>query len=308
MAAAIAEGTHTADLTGEPQYVRGLVDRHHRAARDAGVRIVNCCGFDSIPSDLGTLVLQQAAQERLGGPCPTVRSVVWAAKGGFSGGTAASAVELMADAEDPAVRAQLADPYSLDPGGRGTAAARELRGVRKDPDAGWVAPWLMASINERVVRRSNALLGYPWGEDFAFTEVLRTGRGARGALTALGVSAGVNAAMVALTTRLGRRLARRVLPSPGEGPSEEAIARGFYVLKLFGERDGQRVTVEAKGQGDPGYGATSRMLAAVGACLARDGERLGAPGITTPAAGLGAPLVERLARADITFTASSGPS
>ncbi len=295
--AAIAEGTHTADLTGEPQYVRRLIDRHHQAAQRAGVRIVNCCGFDSIPSDLGNLVLQRS------GPFSTVESVVWASRGGFSGGTAASMVQVMEEAQDPAVRRILADPYALDPGGEGTSPTRELRSVRySEHTGGYVAPWLMAAINEKVVRRSNALLGYPWGRDLSFQEVLRTGSGIRSGVASGVIAGGMGLSMVALASGVGRRVAKRLLAVPGEGPSRELIDGGFFELRLFGATpDGQTGVVRVRGDRDPGYGATSHMIAESGVALALDADRLELTGIVTPAAALGDVLVDRLTRVGITF-------
>lgn len=300
--ACVAERTHYCDLTGEPQFVRRMIDAHHEAAAEAGVHIVHCAGFDSIPSDLGVLLAQETVIEADGEPCDAVEYVLRGASGGFSGGTIASMAHLLDEASDPVVRRVLADPYALapekGPDGRAQTKPRysEMAGV-------WTGPFVMAPTNERVVRRSNALLGYRYGRGFRYGESMKTGGGIGGWLKAWGMTLGLGGFAAAMATRRGRRLLMRRLPAPGEGPSHEAMENGFFSVRLYGERRGRtRVEVDVVGKRDPGYGATACMLAETALGLAAD-EMTGAPGISTPAASLGLPLIERLSEQLVTFEA-----
>src|SRR6185312_12109428 len=196
VAACADAGTAYCDLTGEPQFVRDMIERHDVRARETGARIVHSCGYDSIPSDLGTLVVTRAMAERGGGRCVEVKCFAGEQRGGISGGTIASMLHIAETARrDKRVRRALTDPYSLVPGAakRGEKGPDGLdqMGVRFDRDLGrWTGPFVMASINARIVRRSNALLDYAYGRDFHYREAMSAGRGARGFVTAAAVSAG----------------------------------------------------------------------------------------------------------------------
>lgn len=301
VAAAVDAKTHVCDLTGEPQFIRAMIDQHHERARQDGTRIVHCCGFDSIPSDLGTLLVQEMAIERDGRPCDRVEMVVRWAKGGFSGGTIASMANLMEEASDPAVRRVLGDPYSLSPT-RGPDG-REQRGPRFSEAAGaWTAPFVMAAVNERVVRRSNALLDHRYGESFRYGESMQVGRGLGGRLAANATTAVLAGFTLGMSRNRGRRLLARVLPSPGEGPTRQAIENGGFGIRLFGWRDGEVVvTVDVKGDRDPGYGATACMLAESAVLLAGDPDALGVAGVCTPASALGLPLLRQLDARQVHF-------
>jgi short subunit dehydrogenase-like uncharacterized protein len=301
VAAAAAAGTHYCDLTGEPQFVRRMVDAHHAEAQQSGARIVHCAGFDSIPSDLGTLVVQTAAIEADGEPCDEVEFVLLGGKGGFSGGTLASLINVVAEAKDPAVRRVLADPYSLCEGSG--SDIREQMGVRYSGAAkAWTGPFLMAGINERVVRRSNELLSHRYGTGFRYGESMRTGRGITGWTAAAAMAGGFGVMMPALFIGPVRRLISRFLTQPGDGPSRDDIENGFFKARVYAKRNGKVVhTVTVTGSQDPGYGATACMLAETALGLAA-GQGLGEPGVTTPAAALGMGLVERLNAHRVTFT------
>lgn len=300
VAACVEAGVHTADLTGEPPFMRRMIDAHHARAQQTGSRVVHAAGFDSIPSDLGLLCLQEEAIARTGRPCDQVELAVMRVRGGFSGGTVASMAALFEDAGDRDVRRALADPYSLC-SERGPDR-RELRGVRWSPSVeAWTGPFLMAGTNERVVRRSNELLGFRYGRDLRYHEVSRMGRGLRGWVRAAGMAAGLGAGVAVMAWGPTRRLARSRLPAPGEGPSREAVEGGGFHLRLVGWQGDARVAqVDVHADRDPGYGATAIMLGETGLALV-DGPQ-GEPGVTTPAAALGRPLVERLNRAGVTFT------
>lgn len=305
VAACVEQGTDYCDLTGETNFVREMIDRHHRAAAASGARIVHCCGFDSIPSDLGVLMLQDAMRERRGAPCVEVKFFVGPARGGASGGTVASIIGMVEQSsQDRGLRRLLADPYALDPDRPGPGPdGRDQAGVRWDPDIrAWTGPFVMAAINTRVVRRTNALLGYAWGRDFRYAEAMRTGTGPKGLVTAALTTAAVGGGLAALAFSPARRLLQRtVLPAPGEGPSREAQQRGFFVVRLIGRAaDGSKVEGTVKGVGDPGYSETAKMLSESAVSLARD-PRLTGGGVLTPAYALGAPLIARLRRAGMTF-------
>ena len=301
--ACIDAGTDYCDLTGEVNWVRETVDRFHEAAADAGARIVHSCGFDSVPADLGTALVQSRAREAFGAPCETVRIHLEDGDGGVSGGTLASFAELFDEASsDPVVRQTLRNPYSLaPPGERDGVDGGMQRLPRADRDRGvWTAPSPMAPVNERVVRRSNALLGYQWGREFRCTEVVDTGRGLPGAAAAALATGGLGlfaAAMSVDPVRAGLR--RFVFPDPGEGPSEDQAENGRFAVRVVGRGtapDG-RFAVEAVvgADLDPGYGATARMLGESAMCLLRD--ETDSPldgGVLTPASAIGVPLAERL--------------
>jgi short subunit dehydrogenase-like uncharacterized protein len=308
VAACVEAGTDYCDLTGEPQFVRAMIDEHHERARVTGARIVHCCGYDSIPSDLGTLMLQETAREALESRCVEIKCFAGEQKGGISGGTAASMVAIADEAShDANVRRVMADPYALDPGrGERGPDRRDQLGVKWDDDLGmWTGPFLMAAINARVVRRSNALLGYAYGRDFRYREAMSFGKGPRGLLMAAGVSAGTAVGFAAMAIApLRRVVADRVLPAPGEGPSKETRDQGFFVTRLVGTLpDGTRkLRGTIRGTSDPGYGETAKMLSEAAVCLAKDGDVIRREGgVLTPAACMGMRLVQRLRDAGMTF-------
>lgn len=308
--ACIAAGTDYCDLTGEITWVREMVDRYHEDALEAGTRIVHSCGFDSVPADVGTLLVQSFAIEEFGAPCDVARIYVEEGRGGVSGGTLASFTELFrAAAEDPVARRTLRNPYSLAPKGErhgGDPGAQTT--VRTDPlRSTWTAPSPMAQVNERVIRRSNALRGYPWGREFECTEVVPTGGGIGGLVRAGAIAAGTRAATAAMTfgpTREG--LSRFVFPDPGDGPTRERIEDGYFTVRVLGRgtaTEGPFVVESRIGADlDPGYGATARMVGEAAMCLVCG--RIDSPvagGILTPASGIGTPLADRLREAGFTI-------
>ena len=315
VAACVEHGTDSCDLTGEPQFVRTIIERHHVRAQSTGARIVNCCGFDSIPSDLGVLLLQAEMAAKHGTPCQEVKYFVMKMRGGFSGGTAASALHIAEQtSEDPSLRRLLANPYALDPDrvGRGPDGP-DQHGVRWDPDLElWTGPFLMAAINTRIVRRSNALLGYRYGEDFRYSECQAFSRGVKGVVQAAALTTGLAAFMVAAALGPARTILASALPSPGEGPSKEERDAGFFVVKLVGIGQGggsspARLVATVRGQSDPGYGETAKMLSESAVSLAQD-PLPGGGGILTPASCMGMHLVERLRRAGMVFDVQEMPA
>ncbi len=311
--ACIEAGTDYCDLTGEVNWTREIVDEYHDAAVAADTRIVHSCGFDSVPADLGTLLVQSFAAEEFGAPCKQVRIYVEDTAGGVSGGTLASAAELFeAASKDPDVRKVLGNPYSLaPPGEREGVDPGEQRLPRKDPlRSSWTAPSPMAPVNERVVRRSNALLDYPWGRDFRCTEVIPTGEGLPGAAIAGLVSGGLGVFTLAMSIGPTRSaLTRFVFPDPGEGPSDKQMEKGHFRVRTRGRgvtEDGP-FTVDAVigADRDPGYGGTARMLGESAMSLVEDDTDSPLDGgVLTPASAIGEPLADRLREAGFTASAS----
>ncbi len=298
VAAVSAAGTDYCDLTGETHWIRRMIDTHQGDAEASGARVVHSCGFDSIPSDLGVWFTQQQAEQHLGEPCERISMRVHGAKGGASGGTIASMVNIVEEAaKDPGLRRLLADPYALNPPDLRTGPRQpDTTRPTRDPDTGeWLAPFVMAAVNTRVVQRTHALLGRPWGPDFLYDEAMDMGTGPLGAAKATGLMAGLGAGMGALAFGPTRNLAKRVLPKPGDGPDPEAQMAGFFDLRFSGlTASGQRVRTRVTGDRDPGYGATARMLGETAVALLDLPREERGGGFWTPASALGDRLVERL--------------
>ena len=228
-------GTDYCDLTGEVHWIKRMLDRYEPAAKASGARIVNCCGFDSIPSDLGVYFLQEEARGRFGEPCPKIAMRVKAMRGGASGGTIASMMNIAKEAAgNPALRKELANPYLLCPSsGAPNVRQPSVGAAAYDPDyQAWVAPFIMAGINTKIVHRSNALSGYAYGRDFRYDEAMLTGKGLAGRARALAITAGLGGFLAASALSPTRWALERVLPAPGEGPSSEAQASGFMICDL----------------------------------------------------------------------------
>ena len=291
-------GTDYADLTGEVLFVREVIDRFHEAARASGARLVTSCGFDSVPSDVAVHLLhQRAAADGAGGLTDTTLRVQ-KLKGGLSGGTIDSMrLQVRTAAEDPMLRRVVTDPEALSGGVPGAPGQRDVWTPFVDAETGqWDAPFVMASYNTRLVRRSNALLGRGYGPRFRYREVTPVGDGLRGRLRAQALTAALGALLLGLTTPGLRAVVDRVLPSPGQGPSEESRRNGsFRMATTTTTEDGRRYAASVAAQGDPGYAATSVMLGQSGLALAVDGDRCATEGgVLTPAVAMGDVLVERL--------------
>ncbi|MEM7431227.1 MAG: saccharopine dehydrogenase NADP-binding domain-containing protein [Pseudomonadota bacterium] len=302
----VEHGTHYCDLSGEVQWMRRVIDRNQSAAEQSGAKIVHSCGFDSIPSDLGVQFLQDEAKKRHGESCQRIELLVRAMRGGGSGGTIASGLNSMREARaDREVARVLAKPYSLNPEGERDGPDTWDQRSSRYSELGkvWTAPFIMGAINMRNVRRSHALLGYPWGKDFRYTESVSRGSGAGGWLKAKLMTAGMGAFFLAASFKFTRKwIVQKLLPSPGEGPSKDERENGFFKLHLIGELPGgETITAVVTGDRDPGYGSTSKMLAESAVCLARD-ELSAGGGVWTPAAVMGATLRDRMIKnAGLTF-------
>jgi short subunit dehydrogenase-like uncharacterized protein len=293
-------GTDYCDLTGEVQWIQRMIAAHEATAKASGARIVHCCGFDSIPSDLGVHFLQRRAIAAFGTPARRVKLRIKAFRGGFSGGTVASLMNLLREVSaDPGLRKQLGNPYAVAPPTNGQRPRQpDVKFAQFDADTGgWVAPFVMAAINTRIVHRSNGLADHAYGLDFAYDEAMMTGPGLKGRLTAAGVALGLGGFMVAGAIGPTRHLLERyVVPKPGEGPSPKEQEAGFFDLRFIGHTAaGETIRTQVTGDRDPGYGSTGKMLGEAIACLAFDVPKAELPGgFWTPATALGDRLIERL--------------
>jgi short subunit dehydrogenase-like uncharacterized protein len=291
VAACAASGTDYLDLCGEPVWMRQMIDAYEATAKSTGARIVFSCGFDSLPFELGAFFCQETAKKVLGAPVNRVKGRVRAMKGTFSGGTAASIkATFAAAAKDLSLVALLKNPFVLTPGFEGPKQPPGNKPLfDADLDA-WTAPFVMATINTRNVHRSNLLMGFPYGKDFIYDEMVLTGPGEKGEANARLV--------VAANAEMGGPGG----PKPGEGPSKEQRDKGLYDLLFVGlAPDGRQVRVAVRGDRDPGYGSTSKMIAECAVCLLRDTPEIPG-GIWTPGAAMGNKLIKRLVdHAGLTF-------
>ncbi len=304
--AVVETGGDYCDLTGEVPWMRRMIDAHQSRAAATGARIVHACGFDSIPSDLGTWFTQQRAIEQFGRPCIEVRMSVKGARGGVSGGTAASGMQMFEEmADDPDLRKMVADPYVLAPVDlrQGPKQPGMGRPTRDDRFESWVAPFVMAPTNSAVVLRSHAVLGQPWGREFTYGETMMTGDGLAGGVAAWAMTAGLASFAGAASFGPTRKVLGRIIPKPGNGPSEAKQQAGFFDLRFVGRTaTGDEIRTKVTGDADPGYGSTAKMLGeSAVAFLDLDPARVGG-GFWTPASAFGDALIERLeAHAGVRF-------
>ncbi|WP_315799655.1 saccharopine dehydrogenase family protein [Bradyrhizobium sp. SZCCHNS3002] len=292
LVAACAEtGTDYVDLCGEPVWMRQMIDKHQATAEKSGARIVFSCGFDSVPFELGVYFVQQQARRVLGAPAARVKGRVRGMSGTLSGGTSASAKATFdAVAKDLSLVAILKDAFALTPGFKGPKQPSGNKPVYEEDLQSWTAPFMMALINTRNVHRSNMLMGFPYGQDFVYDEMVLTGPGEKGEANAKKV-------MAANAEKTGPNA-----PKPGEGPSKEERENGYYNLLFVAiAPDGRQVRASVKGNRDPGYGSTSKMISECAVGLLRDGAGVKG-GFWTPGAALQDSLIKRLVdHAGLTF-------
>lgn len=289
VAACAQAGTDYVDLCGEPAWMHEMIAKHQADAQASGARIVFSCGFDSVPFDLGAFFLQEQAKKTFGGALPRIKGRVRAMKGTFSGGTLASFKATMAAAaKQPEMMKVLGNPFSLTPGFTGAAQPAGTKPSFDEDLNSWSAPFVMATINTKNIHRSNFLLGHAYGEDFVYDEMMLTGPGEKGEATANAVAADKS---MANDPR-----------KPGEGPSKEERENGYYDVLFAGSNDkGDSLRVSVKGDKDPGYGSTSKMIAESAVCLVKNPDAASG-GIWTPASAMGSLLIERLQHnAGLTF-------
>jgi len=291
IAACVEAGTDYVDLCGEPIWMRQMIDKHEAAAKASGARIVFSCGFDSVPFELGTFFVQQEASRVFGAPAARVKGRVRDMRGTLSGGTAASAKATFdAVAKDLSLITILNDAFALTPGFKGPKQPRGNKPLYEEDMRSWAAPFMMALINTRNVHRSNMLMGFPYGQDFVYDEMVLTGDGEKG-------EANTKRVMAANAEKTGPDA-----PKPGEGPSKEERENGRYdLLYVAIAPDGRQVRAAVKGDRDPGYGSTSKMISECAICLLRDTPDV-APGFWTPGAAMQDKLIKRLVdNAGLTF-------
>jgi len=307
VAACAENGTHYCDLSAEIYWLRQMMEKHQETAQASGARIVHACGFDSIPSDLGVQFLQEYAVSEFGQSCSRINLFVKGIKGGGSGGTIASGLNALDEARKNKEAARImVDPYSLNPEGeREGPDGRDQKSVEhNDLIDSWTAPFVMAIINMRIVRRSNALMNYVYGKDFRYAESMLTGDGTTGWLKSAGMVAGLGGFILASSFSLSRSLLiEKLIPKPGEGPDKTERENGYFNLILIGQlEDGRLIKARVVGDRDPGYGSTSKMLSETAVCLAKDDIPVGG-GFWTTASSMGGLLRKRMIdNAGLTFT------
>jgi short subunit dehydrogenase-like uncharacterized protein len=293
VAACAASGTDYLDLCGEPIWMRQMIDAHEATAKSSGARIVFSCGFDSLPFELGVFFVEQEAKKVFGAPASRVKTRVRNMTFTFSGGTVASArASFSAAAKDLSLVAMLLNHFVLTPGFEGPKQPKANKPLLDEDLGQWTAPFVMATINTRNVHRSNMLMNFPYGKDFVYDEMILTGPGEQGEANAKRVVAAVNA----------ERMGAISGPKPGEGPSKEERENGLYDLLFVAlAPDGKQVRAAVRGDRDPGYGSTSKMISECAICLLRDTPDVPA-GIWTPGAAMGNKLIKRLVdNAGLTF-------
>ncbi|WP_407189519.1 saccharopine dehydrogenase family protein [Bradyrhizobium centrosematis] len=291
LAACVAAGVDYFDLCGEPIWMRQMIDKYEAAAKESGARIVFSCGFDSVPFELGTFFVQEEAKRVFGAPAARVKGRVRDMRGTLSGGTAASAKATFdAVARDTSLITILNDPFALTPGFTGPKQPKGNRSVLEEDLQSWAAPFMMALINTRNIHRSNMLMGFPYGQDFVYDEMVLTGPGEKGEANAKRV-------MAANAEKTGPNA-----PKPGEGPSKEERENGLFdLLYVAIAPDGRMVRAGVTGDRDPGYGSTSKMISECAICLLREATEVPA-GFWTPGAAMQHRLIKRLQdHAGLTF-------
>lgn len=301
----ISQKTHYCDLTGEVQWMRRMIDKHHESAIANKVKIVHTCGFDSIPSDMGVYFINKELAKN-GQSAQQVKMRVVVMKGGISGGTYASLSRVKEEAEkDHSIYEILGNPYGLNPKGemQGSDKPDLMRVKFDDASKSWIGPFVMASINTKVVRRSNALSNYAYGKDFRYEESTIYGKGFKGKLVGNLTAMVLGLMMSAKPNSIIKKCFDALLPKPGEGPSKDQRENGFYNLRFYiTKSDDTKAVGKVTGDRDPGYGSTCKMLGESAICLAKD-DLPDTFGVTTPSIAMGDALLSRLQdNAGLTFS------
>jgi short subunit dehydrogenase-like uncharacterized protein len=300
-------GTDYCDITGEVQWIKRMIDQYQVLAQSSGARIVNSCGFDSIPSDVGNYFLQAKAQEKFQCYLPYVSMRVAKISGGVSGGTIASFISTIEEMKaDPRLRREMANPRYLCPeySPENNLQAKFKRKRFDNYFSSWIAPFIMENINSRIVMRSSCLGDINYGADFTYDEAILTGKGLLGLLKSLGISFTLSALLWCLYFRTTRGILNLFfLPAPGKGPSQDSQKRGSFKIQMLGRNhENQQLHVCIKGDSDPGYGSTAKMLGQCALCLLETPKTKVPGGFLTPSAAMGGMLISRLQRnAGLTF-------
>ena len=302
-----SNGTDYCDLTGEVPFIRESIDSYDVLAKRNNCRIIHSCGFDSVPSDIGVLVLQQKAKSKFGKPFDKIKFYVRGMKGGPSGGTIESMINISSYISSrPELSGLLGNPYALNPDAQllNGPDGSSLRSVKWDEKTKlWTCPFIMSGINTRVVRRSNALMGYSYGEGFKYSEVYSFNKGFFGFMKSFSMLIGMASLKIAISFRISLWLLRKLfLPAPGQGPSKEIRESGYFKVMLVGSLDEKKLNCIVTGDRDPGYAATAKMLSESALSLLLEKESIpDVSGVLTPASGIGDVIVFRLKDKGITF-------
>jgi len=293
----IENRTHYCDLAGEVQWIRKMIDKYHEKAKRNTVKIVNSCGFDSIPSDLGVYYIQKESKQKLNKRAKNIDMRVAGIKGGISGGTYASLSNVTKEAfKDKNIFKVITNPYGLNPINEQTGPDKnDLRKIVFDKvSKNWIGPFIMASINTKIVRRSNALMNYIYGKDFTYNEATLSGEGFTGKIKAYTLVIPLVILMSAKPGSLLKKIVDFILPKPGEGPNKKNRESGFYNLRFYVKlEDDSNAFAKVTGDMDPGYGSTSKMLAESAICLAKD-KLPNSYGVLTPSSAMGDSILKRL--------------
>ena len=292
--------THYCDLAGEAQWIRKMIDIYHETATENQIKIVNSCGFDSVPSDIGVYYIHKNLSKKN----LSVKMRVTGAKGTYSGGTYASMQNIIKEAyKDREVRKSLTNPYGLNPKGQQDGIdKRDLKSVKYDKKIkSWISPFLMAGINTRIVRRSNALSNFSYGKKFQYDEAVMTGKGVKGRLNGIILSI----PLIFLAAKPGsfiNKIFNIISPKPGQGPNKKERENGYFSFRFFVfDEQGDKSIFKVTGDRDPGYGSTSKMLAESAVCLAKD-KLDDKYGVLTPSYAMGNNILNRLiSKAGLTF-------
>lgn len=289
--------THYCDLAGEVQWIRKMIDEHHEIAKANGTKIVNSCGFDSIPSDLGVYFIQKQSREKYNQKAKHIKMRVAGAKGGISGGTYESLSNVNKEAySNKDIFKVVINPYGLNPLGELNGLDKyDLRKIIYDKASNsWIGPFVMAAINTKIVRRSNALSGYAYGKDFMYDEATLSGKGLKGKFRAYVSALPLAILMSAKPGSFLKKIIDIILPKPGEGPNKDKRESGFYNLRFYITlEDESNAFAKVIGDMDPGYGSTSKMLGESAVCLAKD-ILPDSSGVLTPSIAMGDAILDRL--------------
>ena len=292
----VKHSTNYCDITGEAHWIRTIIDKFHKDAKKKKIKIVNSCGFDSIPSDMGVYFIQNQIKKAYKSYAKSIKMRVAGIRGGISGGTYGSMNNLLKEAyADKSVFKVLNNPYGLNPKDKMEGLdKKDLRKIIFDNESkSWIYPFIMAGINTKIVRRSNALSNFQYGKEFTYEEATIAGKGISGFWKA--ILALFPLAMIGINPNsFLKKIVNSFMPKPGEGPGIEKRKNGFYNLRFYITIDKKRKAfAKVIGDSDPGYGSTSKMLAESALSLAFD-NLPGNYGVITPSFAMGDKLLNRL--------------
>jgi len=300
--------TNYCDLTGEVPFIRESIDLFHEKAMQGKCKIIHSCGFDSIPSDLGVLLLQKDSLAKFNKVCDNVNLYVRSIRGGLSGGTISSMINIKKYIHSHSEKMDvLKSPYSLNPSDKIKNNLKQpvLKSVRWDNSFNkWTCPFLMSGVNTRVVQRTNAIAEFSYGENFRYNELSSFDKGLNGFLKACTMLMILAFLQFSMGSKLLLWILKKtIFPKPGEGPSKSKMQSGFFKLKIIGSINKiQKNSVTIFGDSDPGYSATAKMLTESAISTLLNQNKIPQKyGVLTPASGIGLVLIKRLKGKGISF-------